>query len=77
MKQDFSKKIVIVVNKNLESWQVLNAVAHISAFIGNKMKDRFDTGEYFETKDGQYHPRNSQFPIIILSTDAKQLVEHS
>lgn len=75
MKQDFSKKITIVVNKELESWQVLNTVAHISSYLGNKMKDRFDTGDFFETKDNFLHPRNSQFPIIVLSTKKGQLNE--
>lgn len=73
MEQDFSKKIAIVVDKNLESWQVLNCVAHISAYLGNKMEDKFDTGDFFETKDGKSHPRNSQFPIIVLSGTFGQL----
>ena len=53
MTQDFSKRIAIVVDKNLPSWQVLNTVAHISAYLGDKMKDKFDTGEYFKTKDNK------------------------
>lgn len=65
--QDFSKKFVIVVNRELPSWQILNTVTHIAAYLGNKMQDRFDTGEHFVTKDGQKLPRNSQYPIIILS----------
>lgn len=73
MKQDFSKRIAIVVNKKLENWQVLNTVAHISAYLGNKMQDKFDTGDYFETRDNKLHPRNSQFPIIVLSAEAGQL----
>ncbi len=73
MKQDFSKKIVIVVNRNLENWQVLNAVAHTSAYLGNKLGNNFLTAEYFETKDGKRHPRNSQFPIIVLSAKPGQL----
>ncbi len=56
MKQEFNKKMAIVVNKNLESWQVLNTVSRIAAYLGNKMKDRFDTGEYFQTKDNKNHP---------------------
>lgn len=71
--QDFSKKMAIVVDKNLQSWQVLNCVAHIVAYLGNKMKDKFDTGDYFETKDGKLHPRNSQYPIIVFSADDSQL----
>lgn len=73
MPQDLSKKIAIIVDKNLEGWQVLNTVAHSAAYIGNKMKDKFDTGVCFETKDGCNLPRNSQFPIIILSAESKDL----
>lgn len=45
MKQDFSKKIAIIVDRKLESWQVFNTIAHIAAYIGNKMEDKFDTGD--------------------------------
>ena len=72
--QDFSKKIVIVVNRDLPFWQVLNTVAHISAFIGNKMDAPFDTGSSFLTNEGKEHPRNSQFPIIVLSAKPGQMV---
>lgn len=71
--QDFSKKIVIVIDKTLEQWQVLNAVAHISAYIGHKLNDDFDTGDFFETKDAFKHPRNSQYPIIVLRAKPTQL----
>lgn len=73
MKQDFSKKIVIVVNKNLENWQVLNTVAHISAYLGNRLKADFDTGEFFKTKDGQNHPRNTQYAVVVLRAKPGQL----
>ncbi len=66
MEQDFSKKVVIVVRKDLPQWQILNAVAHISAYAGNVMKTSFSTGEFFITKDEINYPRNSQYPIIIL-----------
>ncbi len=71
--QDFSKKIVIVIDKTLEQWQVLNAVAHISAYIGHKLSGDFATGDYFETKDLFQHPRNSQYPIILLRAKPTQL----
>jgi hypothetical protein len=70
--QDFSKRFVIVLNKELPSWQAMNAVGHMSAFLGNKMQEAFDTGEVFASKDMQY-PRNSQYPIIILSAKPGQL----
>jgi hypothetical protein len=73
MEQDFSQKAVVVVNKELEQWQVLNTVAHISAYIGHKLEDRFGTGEHFVTKDGINHPRNTQFAIVILRAKPGQL----
>lgn len=70
--QDFSKRFVIVLNKELPSWQAMNAVGHMSAFLGNKMPDAFDTGKTFMAKDFEY-PRNSQYPIIILCAKPGQL----
>lgn len=71
--QDFSKKLVVVVNKELPQWQVLNTVGHISAYVGNKMDTTFDTGKSFDTKDKTPHPRNTQYPIIVLSAKVGQL----
>jgi hypothetical protein len=65
--QDFGRKIAIVLSKAVEPWMSLNAAAHIAAYLGNKMTDPFDTGALFTTRDGVGHPRNSQFPIVILS----------
>ncbi len=70
MNQDFSRKISIVVNKTLPSWQVLNIVGHISAYFGNKISEPFDTGKYFVTKDGINLPRNAQYPIIVLAANS-------
>jgi len=75
MSQDFTKKTAIVIYKNLESWQAINTVAHISAYIGNKMREPFDTGDNFITKDGKPHPRDSQYPIIVLSAKPEQMRE--
>jgi len=64
--QDFKNKAVIVVRKDLEPWQILNTIAHCAAYLGNKLGERFDTGEYFTTQDGVNHPRNSQYGIVVL-----------
>ncbi len=72
-KQDFTKKIVIVLNDEIERWQVVNAVAHISAYLGHKIAEVFDTGEYFMTQDSKKHPRNTQYPIIALKASPQQL----
>jgi hypothetical protein len=73
LQQDFSKRIAIVIKKDIESWQVLNAASHIAAYLGNKMGDSFGTGEYFVTKDGKKHSRNSQYPIVIFSAKSGEL----
>lgn len=75
IKQNFDSKIVMVVDKDLGEWKLLNALSHMSAFIGNKMSETFDTGSYFETKDGVKLPRNSQFPIVVLSATKSQIKE--
>lgn len=71
--QDFSKRMAIVIRGDLPSWQAMNALAHIAAYLGNKMKEPFDTGEFFISKDDITHPRNSQYPVIIFKAEAKDL----
>ncbi len=44
----------------------MNAVAHIAGYLSNKMGVTFATGESFDTNDGVSHPRNSQYPMIVL-----------
>lgn len=72
--QDFSKKIVAVVDKDLEPWRAMNAVAHMTAIIGNKTKtEQLTSGDYFVGNDGTAIPRNSQYPIIIMRAAGKDL----
>lgn len=72
--QDFSKRIVAVVNKELEPWQVANAASHMSAFHAHKMaNDEFDSGDFFITKDNHQLPRNSQHPIMVKRAAHKDL----
>ncbi|MCA9385208.1 lysine--tRNA ligase [Candidatus Dojkabacteria bacterium] len=71
--QDFSQKFVIVVNKELEAWQHANTIGHISAYLGNTLSETFATGDSFATKDGKTHPRNSQFPIVVLGAKPGQM----
>ena len=73
IEQDFNNKIIIVVNRELELWQISNTIAHISAYIGNILTDKFSTGESFITKDEIKYPRNSQYPIVILSAKSGQM----
>lgn len=68
--QDFSKRLTIVVRKDLEDWQAANTIAHISAYIGNVLKNDFGTDDLFVASDGVAFPRNTQYPIIIKSADS-------
>jgi lysyl-tRNA synthetase class 2 len=72
LEQDFSKKIVIVVNKELQPWQIGNTIGHVSAYIGNKVT-KLTTAENFVTKDEVNHPRNAQYPIVILAAKPGQM----
>jgi lysyl-tRNA synthetase class 2 len=71
--QDFDNRIIVVVNKDLPSWQMANTVAHVSAYLGNKLEEKFGTGENFVTQDGKNHPRNSQYAIVILAANPGQM----
>lgn len=74
-KQDFQKKVVLVIDSSLPAWQVMNTSGHLAAFLGNKMSDPFDTGKHFTSKDGTNLPRNSQYPIITLSASKEELAQ--
>jgi len=76
MQQDFNKRIILVIRKDLESWQAANTIAHISAYIGNQLKDTFGTGDNFVTDDGNEHPRNSQYPIIIKRAKSNEQLQN-
>jgi hypothetical protein len=41
--------------------------------MGNKLGEDFGTGDFFVTKDGVNHPRNSQYAIIALRAKPLQL----
>ncbi len=72
--QDFTKRIIAVVNKDLEPWRVANAVAHMEAIIGNKIPHaQLTSGDVFIGSDGVAVPRNSQYPIIIMRGEEKDL----
>ena len=40
LEQDLDHRISIVVNKELPTWQALNAVAHVSAYYGNWLAEQ-------------------------------------
>ena len=73
MMQDFSKKMTVVLREDLASWQLTNTIGHVTAYLGNKMSEPFNTGEYFVSKDGIKFPRNSQFAVVVLRATKDEL----
>lgn len=63
----------IAVRSDMSSWQLTNTVGHVAAFLGNKMQEKFDTGDYFESMDGLRYPRNSQYAVVALNASHEQL----
>lgn len=75
MAQDFSKKMTVVLREDLGSWQLTNTIGHITAYLGNKMSEPFDTGDNFISLDGLPFPRNSQFAVVALRATSGELKE--
>ncbi len=75
--QDFTKRLTIVVRKDIEGWQAANAIAHIAAYLGNRLGEDFDTGDAFIAADGVAFPRNSQYPIILKSADSSEALHEA
>jgi len=72
--QDLTKKMVLVLDKELEGWRLTNTVGHLSAFLGNKInKDEFTSITSFLTKDDSSIPANSQYPVISMRAKQGQL----
>ncbi len=76
MQQDFEKRIILVVRNDIEPWQIANTIAHVSAYLGNQLKETFGTGAFFSTKDRVNHPRNSQYPIIIKRAKSNEQLQN-
>lgn len=73
LKQDKSRKMAIILDKNLEGWKMTNTIGHLSAYLGNRIpKDEFSSTESFPTNDGSIQS-NSQYGIVTLQANQNQL----
>ncbi len=69
--QDKSKKMIIVLDKDLTGWQLTNTVGHLTAYLGAKIKENLTTRDDFKTKDGSINA-NSQYPVITMSANSSE-----
>ncbi len=75
LQQDKTKKMAIILDKDLSGWKMTNTIGHLSAYLGNKIpKNSFHSTDAFPTIDGTIHS-NSQYPIVTLQ--AKQVQLHT
>jgi hypothetical protein len=72
-KQDFDNSIVIVLSKEVESWQMTNTIAHIAGSIGAQVGyDKYNFVDNFDTEDGKIQA-NSQYGIIVKIANPGQM----
>jgi lysyl-tRNA synthetase class 2 len=74
MKQDKTQKMVLVISKDLEGWQLTNTIGHLSAYLGSKIGNELVSRATFETKDEQEIVANSQYPIITMVAKPGQML---
>ncbi len=72
IRKDFSKKIALVLNKDLLGWQLNNTISQLSMCIGNKLNIKADDIEKFETSDSKELPPILNFPVVSLSAKPSQ-----
>ncbi len=71
--QDKSRKMVLVLNKELSGWQLTNTVGHLTAYLGSKIgEEKLLSRAKFETKDEEI-PADSQYPVITLTANPGQM----
>jgi len=68
-----NKEAVAVINRTgLESWQVLNTIAHLCAELGIREGKSLLYQDSFATADGTHIPLNIQHPIMLKETDSTE-----
>lgn len=70
--QDFSHKMIIVLNKDIEGWIVANTVGQISAQLGKEIGENLNYTDTFKTKDSELIA-NSQYPLVALGAKPGQM----
>lgn len=72
--QDKSKKVVMVLDKDLSGWQLTNTVGHLSLYLGAQINNALLSRPVFKTEDNKTIPANSQYPVISMGANAGQML---
>jgi len=68
-----SHKLVAVLNKDLPTGVVLNALAHITVGLGANLGQQALQLDTYKDKDGNAYPNISQMPFIILRAKSGEI----
>lgn len=69
----FSKKLVSVLNKNIEPGKAMNALAHMCIGLGSAIGQTELRLTNYKDADGGSHPFISEIPFIILSANSNKI----
>ncbi len=70
----FEKKIVAVLNKNIEPGRAMNALAHMSIGLGGSISNKEELRlQDYTDKDNGKHPNISDIPFIILRGNSNKI----
>lgn len=69
------KKIVIILDNQLESWMALNVVGHLSVSLGALIDSDLMGREELTDASGVKHKGISKYPIVVLSARKDKLAQ--
>ncbi len=70
----FKKKLIAVMNKNIEPGIIMNALAHMSFGLGTSIKDKDECKlTNYKDNDGNDHRNISEIPFIILRANSNKI----
>ena len=70
----FQKKLVAVLNENIEVGKLMNALAHMAVGLGGNIqnKEELRLMDYIDADDGR-HPNISEMPFIVLRANSNKI----
>ncbi len=72
--KSFGKKLVAVLNKNIETGRAVNALAHMSLGLGASVEKKEELRlQNYTDADGGKHPQISDIPFIVLKASSNKI----
>lgn len=71
--ENFSHKLVAVLNKSIEPGKIMNALAHMCIGLGSAIEKSALRLTNYQDADGELHPYISEIPFIILAENSNKI----